>query len=170
MGRVAIVEMLTDLKTMKFRPIKQSDASACGPTAIKVVADYFEIKASAAYIKRLAKYDKNEGVSNSDIVRTLRLLHLKVQEKANASWKDLDKFNSKKHAVIVSWMFKGYIGHVSVLEKVTKTHIFLADSIEGKIIKLPKLVFLRLWMDYDGMWYPKKQSDIQLRWIALISK
>lgn len=155
---------------MKFRPIKQSDVSACGPATIEVVANYFGIKTSKVSIKKIAKYNKKEGMSNSNIVDTLRLLNLKVVERANATWKDLEKLNSKKHALIVSWMLKGYIGHVSVVEKVTDTYIFLADSVEGKIIKLPKLVFLRLWMDYDDMWYPKKPSDIQLRWMALISK
>jgi ABC-type bacteriocin/lantibiotic exporter with double-glycine peptidase domain len=155
---------------MKFRPIKQSDTSACGPAAIEVVTRYFGIKTSATDIKRIAKYKNKEGMSNSNIVRTLRLLHLKVQEKPNASWESLKKFNSAKRAIIVSWMLKGYIGHVSVVEKITDTYIFLADSVKGEIIKLPKLIFLRLWMDYDEIWYPKKLSDIQLRWMALISK
>jgi ferredoxin-fold anticodon binding domain-containing protein len=65
---------------------------------------------------------------------------------------------------------RGYIGHVSVLEKVTNNYIFLADSEEGKITKLPRTIFLRLWFDYDEMWYPKKNTDIQLRWLVSVKK
>lgn len=66
-------------------------------------------------------------------------------------------------------MLKGYIGHFSVLNHVTKTHIFVADPNVGRIVKMPKLVFLRLWLHYDELWYPIKNTDIQLRWMAIVS-
>ena len=67
-------------------------------------------------------------------------------------------------------MLHGYIGHVSVLDKVTKDHIFLADSGVGKIIKLPKATFLRLWFDCDEVGHTKKNIDTQLRWMVVVKK
>ena len=155
---------------MKIRPIKQPDAAACGPAVIKMVANYFDVVISMRRIKDIARYNKQEGMSNKDIAKTLNSIGLKVIEKNNSNWLDLKRLNNRKNAMVVSWMFKGYIGHVSVVEKVLNKEIYLADSIDGLIIRMPKIVFLRLWLDYDDKWYPKKNSDIKLRWMAIVSR
>ena len=67
-------------------------------------------------------------------------------------------------------MMLGYMGHFSVVEKVNKDFIELADPHTGKITKMKKIMFMRLWMDYDDMWYPIKNTDIQLRWMCVVSK
>ena len=64
----------------------------------------------------------------------------------------------------------GYIGHFSVVEKVSKDSIILADPHDGKDVKMKKIVFMRLWMDYDDLWYPSKNTDIQLRWMCVVTK
>ena len=67
-------------------------------------------------------------------------------------------------------MLNGYVGHYSVLDKVTSEHIYLADPEKSDIIKIPKFKFMRLWFDYEDIWYPQKTSDIQLRWLAVVKK
>ena len=71
-------------------------------------------------------------------------------------------------------MLDGYIGHLSVLEKVDAKHIYLADPLQGKILKIEKIKFLRFWLDYEARgtdkWYPEKNSDIQLRWMVVVKK
>lgn len=64
----------------------------------------------------------------------------------------------------------GYKGHFSVVENMSKDFIELADPDSGKINKMKKNMFMRLWMDYDNMWYPIKNTDIQLRWMCVVSK
>ena len=155
---------------MKIRPIKQPTSSACGPVCIQLTAKYFGLDFSFTEITHITGYKPSEGLSNKDIVSGLRRLGLSVRGKKNATWSDLRQLNTKKNIIVVSWMLRGCIGHVSLINKVAKNHIFLADTEEGKILKLPKLVFLRQWMDYDDMWFPLKNTDIQLRWMAVVSK
>ena len=155
---------------MKIYPLKQRDESACGPTAIEMVLKYFNIKHSYKEIATVSKYKEEEGLSNTDIVYTLKKFDLNVKEKINTQWSDLARYNKKNNVIILSWMLDGYIGHVSVLEKITKSHIYLADPHTGTTKKIKKIVFMRLWMDYDDMWYPVKNTDIQLRWMCVASK
>lgn len=155
---------------MKIFPIKQRDALACGPTSIQMVLTYFKLPNSFKKIAEISQYKKRDGLSNKDLVETLRAFNLTVQEKANATWNDLARLNTPNKVIIVSWMKFGYIGHFSVIEKVDKNHIILVDPQEGKYSKVQKTIFMRLWMDYDDMWYPRKNTDIQLRWICIVSK
>ena len=154
---------------MKIFPIKQRDASACGPTSIQMVLAYFKIPISYKKIGEVSRYKKRDGLSNNHLVETLREFHLDVREKSNATWGDLRRSNTVNQVIIVSWMKKGYIGHFSVVEKVTDKHIILIDPEEGKVRRMQKIIFMRLWMDYNDMWYPRKNSDIQLRWMSVIS-
>ena len=154
---------------VKIRPIKQRDNSDCGPASIQMVCNYFDVAYSYPQIIKAAQYKRSEGMSNADLVKALRKLGFSVREKRNLTWEHLEKFNSKNHVLVVSWMLKGYIGHFSVVDRVTNNHIYLADPETGKIEWLEKLVFMRLWFDYDDLWYPQKSSDIKLRWVAIVS-
>lgn len=155
---------------MKIRPIKQKDDTACGPACIQMVFSYFGFPHSVGKIAKISQYRKKDGLSNHDLVQTLRALGFTVREKANSSWADLMSLNTTGRVIIVSWMKFGYIGHFSVVEKVSEHHVTLADPHDGKTIKITKNVFMRLWMDYDDLWYPVKNTDIQLRWLCIISK
>jgi hypothetical protein len=64
----------------------------------------------------------------------------------------------------------GVVGHFSVVERVTEDAVFLADPAEGAVIEMDKTTFLKLWMDYEHMAYPRKNTDIQLRWMAVVTK
>lgn len=66
-------------------------------------------------------------------------------------------------------MLRGYIGHFSVVEKVTDARIWIADPESGSLISFEKIAFLRLWLDYGENWYPRKVSDFKLRWMAVLS-
>jgi len=154
---------------MKILPIKQKDSIACGPTSIQMDLTYFGLSHSFKKIARISQYNKKDGLSNKDLVKTLKALDLIVQEKANATWADLMRFNTANRVIIISWMKFGYIGHFGVVEKVSKHHITLSDPDDGKSVKMKKMIFMRLWMDYDDMWYPLKNTDIQLRWMCVIS-
>lgn len=155
---------------MKIFPIKQRDASACGPTCIQMVLAYFKVPNSFKRIAEISQYKKRNGLSNKDLVETLRAFNLAIREKANATWTDLVRLNMSNKAIIVSWMKFGCIGHFSVVEKIDARRITLVDPQEGKHSKIKRMVFMRLWMDYDDMWYPRKNTDIQLRWMCVISK
>jgi len=155
---------------MKIKPLKQRDSIACGPTAIKMTIDYFGVPISFKEIARISKYKSLDGMSNIDLVNTLKSLGLETEISVTTSWEKLQSLNTEKNVIIVSWMFKGYIGHFSVVDKVSKTHIYLAEPTTGKVVKLEKIIFMRLWFDYDDMWFPEKNTDIQMRFMVVISK
>lgn len=154
---------------MKIIPLKQRDESACGPTCIQMVSNYFKMPHTYEDIAKISQYQKRDGLSNTDLVETIRQLNLQIKTKSNAKWTDLIQNMTINKAIIVSWMKFGYIGHFSVVTQVGKNFIKIADPQEGKIIKMEKIMFMRLWMDYDDMWYPLKNSDIQLRWMGVVS-
>ncbi len=155
---------------MKLKPIKQKDSIACGPTCIQMVSIYFAQPFSFAQIARTTHYKKEDGLTNVQLRLSLEKLGFKVTEKNNATWNDLKKYNTKKAVIIISWMLDGYKGHFSILDSVSEKHIKLIDPEIGKVRRLDKLQFMRLWMDYDGLWFPKKNTDIQLRWMAVVTK
>lgn len=135
-----------------------------------MAVDYFKLPVSLNKINGTSKYRKKGGLYNKDLVRTLRELGLKTRVLTTATWSDLIRYNKIHNVIIVSWMLKGYIGHFSVVDEVTFKAVYLSEPESGKIIKLNKLVFLRLWFDYDPKWYPEKNTDINLRWMVIVSK
>ena len=155
---------------MKISPLKQRDESDCGPTSIHMAVQYFKLPYSFEEIAKISQYKKKEGLSNTDLVETSKKLGFAVRAKANATWGDLMRSNTPNNIIIVSWMKYGYMGHFSVVDTVEKDHIILADPENGKLEKMEKILFMRLWMDYDDMWYPSKNTDIQLRWMCVVSK
>ena len=67
-------------------------------------------------------------------------------------------------------MLEGYKGHVSIVDKITKDHIYLIDSESGTILRLKKIQFMRLWMEYDDLWWPNVSADIHLRPIIGVNR
>jgi ABC-type bacteriocin/lantibiotic exporter with double-glycine peptidase domain len=158
------------INIMKIKPIKQKDASSCGPASIKMVVNYFNLPISLNKIDKISGYKKKDGLYNKDLIKTLKVLGLKTKVKINSTWDDLIRFNKPNNVIIVTWMLRGYIGHFSVVEKVTAKDICLAEPESGKIIRLNKMVFLRLWFDFEPKWYPQKNTDIILRQMVVVSK
>lgn len=111
---------------------------------------------------------------NKQIVETLQSYGLKTKVSKNTTWEKLLEQNTPDSIIIVSWMLDGYIGHVSVVDKVDQKHIYLAEPTTGTILKIEKLKFLRLWLDYEAKdevpMYPESRSDIQLRWMVAVTK
>ena len=159
---------------MKISPIKQRDANACGPTCVEMVLKYFNIPHSVKQITTVTDYKKEGGMYNKQVVSTLQAFGLKTQCFKNTSWEKLKNLNDSSRVIVVSWMLDGYIGHVSVVEKVDEKYIYLAEPTTGKVLKIEKLEFLRLWFDYEAKtpvpMYPEKNSDIQLRWMVVVSQ
>ncbi len=154
----------------KLIPLKQKHSSGCGPTSIKMVVDFFDVKISLKDIEQKSGDWKKEGMGNQDLVNALKSFGFITKSQYNSSWENIKTALKNGRAVIVSWMLRGYIGHFSVVQKINDTHIWLADPEAGKIVKFEKIIFLRLWFDYDDKWYPEKSSDIKLRWMVEVKK
>lgn len=162
------------MKSTKITPIKQRDASACGPTSIEMVLKYFDVPHTVAGISKVTNYKKEGGIYNKQLVSTLQHYGLRTKVQKNSSWEQLMELNTRDSVIVLSWMLDGYIGHLSVLDKIDKNHIYLAEPTTGEILKMGKLKFLRLWLDYESKdevpMYPESKSNIQLRWMCIASK
>ncbi len=154
----------------KVLPLRPPHARCCGPLCIKMAADYFGLPYSLSYIDRLTRSRERGGLTNDELLRTIRQLGLSVSSRRRASWQDLRKLNTRNRLIILAWMLEGYRGHFSVLDRTTAEHIYIADPEVGGIRRLPKQTFLRLWFDYDNIIYPRTLSDISLRWMAIVSE
>jgi ABC-type bacteriocin/lantibiotic exporter with double-glycine peptidase domain len=159
---------------MKIKPIKQRDTSACAPTCIEMVLNFFSVPHTIKEIAKVTDYKREGGMSNAQVVDTLKKFGLGVKAKSNVSWDELKKLNIEDSVIVVSWMLHGYIGHVSVVDKVTDTHVFLAEPTTGKVSKIEKIKFLRLWWDFEDrdqdIWYPETKSDVQLRFAIVVTQ
>jgi len=135
---------------------------------------YFSIPYTVKNITQVTDYKKDGGLTNTQIVSAIKILGLKTQTYTGVGWEKLAELNTKDSVIILSWMLEGYIGHVSVLEKITDTHIFLAEPTTGTILKIQKIKFLRMWWDFEArdrdIWYPEALSDIQLRFMIVVQK
>lgn len=155
---------------MKIKPIKQPDESACGPTSILMTSNYFGLNYSFDDVAKTSQYVERDGLSDDDLVETLLKLGFTVTQKDTVRWSELKNAHTDKSVVIVSWMLDGYIGHFSVVDEVTDDKIVLAEPQSGKLVTFEKMKFMRLWMGYDDMWYPVKNTDIKLRWMCVVKK
>ena len=105
------------MKSAKIIPIKQRDASACGPTSIEMVLKYFDIPHTVTDIAKVTNYKKEDGIYNRQLVSVLQHYGLRTKVLKNASWENLIELNTKDSVIILSWMLDGYIGDLSVLER-----------------------------------------------------
>ncbi len=125
----------------KFPIYRQHDLMDCGPTCLRMVAEYYGKKLSLQYLRDLC-YISREGVSLRGImvgaeVLGLRTMAVKVPfETPDDSASLLDT----PTPCLLHWQQN----HFVVAYKITKNHVWIADPAEGKI-KLDRDAFLRSW-------------------------
>ncbi len=158
------------LAVPKVLPLNPPHSQSCGPVCIKMAADYFGLPYSLSYIDRLTRARERGGLTNDELLRAIRRLGLSVRTRKRASWQDLRRLNTERRLIILAWMLEGHRGHFSVLDRATAEHIFLADPEVSRVRRLPKHTFMRLWFDYDNIYYPRTLSQISLRWMAVVSE
>ena len=151
--------------------------SMCGPASLKIVLDYYGIEKSEKELAKLCKVDKNLGTNDGDIKRVAEKLGFKVVIKNNSSFKDIEKWLDKKVPVIVDWFTKGRPeysesemadGHYSVVAGLDDKYIYLQDPEIGKIRKLKRDDFMRVWFDFEGAYM--KPNELIIRQIIAIYK
>ncbi|HCP08863.1 MAG TPA: hypothetical protein DIT25_03645 [Candidatus Moranbacteria bacterium] len=165
-------------KFIKLKPFQETlYASMCGPASLKIVLDYYGIEKSEKELAKLCKVDKNLGVDDKDIKKVAEQLGFKVAIKNNSSFKDIERWLDKKVPVIVDWFTKGRQeysesevadGHYSVVAGLDDKHIYLQDPEIGRIRKLKRDDFMRVWFDFEGSYM--KPSELIIRQIIVIRK
>jgi ABC-type bacteriocin/lantibiotic exporter with double-glycine peptidase domain len=163
-------------KMLKIKPFQETlNASMCGPASIKIVLDYYGIEKSENELAKLCKVDKNLGVEDKIIKRVAEQLGFKVIIENDSNLKDIEKWLDKKVPVIVDWFTKGRLdysesevadGHYSVVAGLDDKYIYLQDPEIGRIRKLKRDDFMRVWFDFKGEYI--KPSELIIRQIIAI--
>ena len=165
-------------KSIKLKPFQETlYSSMCGAASLKIVLDYYGVQESEKELAKLCKVDKDLGTNDKNIKRIAEKLGFKVIIKNNSSFKDIEKWLDKKVPVIVDWFTKGRQeysasevadGHYSVVAWLDDRYIYLQDPEIGKIRKLKRNNFMRVWFDFRGEYI--KANELIIRQIIVICK
>ena len=163
---------------LKVEPFQETlNAGMCGPASLKIVLDYYDIEKSEKELAKLCRHNKNLGVDDEKIKRVAGSLGFKVKIKNSSNFKDIENWLDKKVPVIVNWFTKGRQeysesevsdGHYSVVAGLDEKYIYLQDPEIGKIRKIKRDDFMRVWFDFKGKYI--KVDELIVRQIIAIYK
>ncbi|MFA7170530.1 MAG: cysteine peptidase family C39 domain-containing protein [Candidatus Paceibacterota bacterium] len=147
----------------------------CGAASLLIVLDYYDIKKSEQELARILDIDSEMGADSANIKRIAESFGLRVEIENESTFEDIDKWLEKKVPVIVDWFSRGRNdysesevadGHYSVVAGLDEKYIHLQDPEIGKVRKIAREDFLRVWFDFEGE-YIKPEELIVRQLIAI---
>jgi len=151
--------------------------SMCGPASLKMVFDYYGIEKSEEEIAKMCNVDENLGTDDKTLKRVAEELGFNVEIKNESSFEEIQEWLNKKTPVIVNWFTRGRIdyddsqvpdGHYSVVVGLDEEFIYLQDPEIGKLRKIEKSDFMKVWFDFKGKYI--KPDELIIRQIIAISQ
>lgn len=163
-------------KILKIKPFQETlFHSYCGPATLKILLSYYGINKTEKELAKMAGWDKDLGIDDKGIKQAVEMLGFKVKIKNNSSFKDIESWLNKSIPVIVNWFTRGRAdypdsetadGHYSVVAGLNDKFIYLQDPEIGRIRKLEKDDFMRVWFDFKGEYI--KSDELVIRQIIAI--
>lgn len=163
---------------LKVKPFQEILCqSMCGPASLKIVLAYYRVNKSEKELAKLSGWDKKLGIDEKGIKKTAETLGFQVKIKDNSSFDDIEKWLDKGVPVIVDWFTKGRNdyresemadGHYSVVCGLDDKFIYLQDPEIGRVRKIKRYDFMRVWFDFKGEYI--KKSELVIRQIIAIFK
>ncbi len=154
----------------KLKPFQETlHASMCGVASLKIVLDYYGIEKTENELTKVCKLDKNLGVDSEAIKKAAESYGFKVKIKNNSLYKDIENWLNKGVPVIVNWFTRGRSdysdseiadGHYSVAAELDNDFIYLQDPEIGKVRKIKRNDFLRVWFDFSGEYIKSEELII----------
>ena len=133
--------------------------SMCGPASLKMVFDYYGYDKSEKDIAEMCGTTDELGTNVEGIQKAVEEMGLRSEIKDNSSFEEIQKWLGKKVPVIVNWFTRGRIdypeesvpdGHYSVVVGLDEEFIYLQDPEIGKLRKIEKDDFMKVWFDFKG--------------------
>lgn len=160
------------MKTMlKVKPFQETlFMSYCGPASLKILLNYYGIDKTEKELAEMAGWDRDLGIDDKGIKRTAESLGFKVKIKNYSNFKDIEKWLKKDVPVVVTWFTRGRSdypdsetadGHNSVVAGLDDEFIYLQDPEIGKIRKMKRYDFMRVWFDFKGDYMKKNELIIR---------
>ncbi len=143
-----------------------------------MVLKFYDINKTERELAKLAGTSKIGGTDDKALVKVLYKFGLKTKVKNNSNFADIGKYLEKNIPVIVDWFTRGRKdysdsavadGHYSIVVGLDKKSIYLQDPEIGKIRKLAKEDFLRVWFDYSGE-FLKSPKQVIIRQLIAVYK
>lgn len=167
------------MKLLKIKPFQETlNKGYCGPAVLKMVLRYYGIEKSEKELAKLASATKSGGTDDKAIARVLKKFGLKTKIKNNGNFPDIKIYLDKNMPVIVDWFTRGRRdypdsavadGHYSIVVGLDRKFIYLQDPEIGKMRKLARDDFLRVWFDYSGE-FLKSPKQMIIRQIIAVYK
>jgi predicted double-glycine peptidase len=153
-------------------------AGMCGPASLKMVLAYYGVEKTEEELAKLCGTDPELGTSEEGIKRAAESLGFKVEVKNNSTFDDIRSWLDKKVPVIVNWFTRGRIdypdsevpdGHLSVVVGLDDEYIYLQDPEIGKLRKITRDDFMKVWFDFTGE-YINSWTEMIIRQIIAIHR
>ncbi|MEX1997442.1 MAG: C39 family peptidase [Candidatus Andersenbacteria bacterium] len=161
-----------------IKPFQETlHASMCGPASLKMVLAYYGIEKTEQELAQLAGTDSDLGTSAEGIKEAAESFGFTVEVKNNGTFEDIQTWLDKKAPVIVNWFTRGRIdypesdvpdGHLSVVVGLDDEYIYLQDPEIGKLRKIARDDFMKVWFDFKGE--NIKPDELIIRQIIAIYK
>ena len=134
-------------------------ASMCGPASLKIVLRHYGLDKTEEELAKMCNVNADLGVSDEDIERAATELGFVVEIINEASLEDVAKWLSLGVPPIVNWFTRGRMdydeddvadGHYSVVTGLDDAHIYVQDPEVGRVRKITREDFMRVWFDFTG--------------------
>lgn len=144
--------------------------SYCGPATLKILFNYYGIDKTEKELARIAGWDKDLGIDDKGIKKAANSLGFKVKIKNNSNYRDIQNWLNKDIPVIVDWFTRGRNdypdsetadGHYSVVAGLDDKFVYLQDPEIGKMRKIKKYDFMKVWFDFKGDYIKKNELIIR---------
>ena len=151
--------------------------SMCGPASLKMVFDYYGYDKSEKDIAEMCGTTDELGTTAEGIQSAAQSIGLKAMIYDNSSLEDVQKWLDKKVPVIVNWFTRGRIdypeedvpdGHYSVVVGLDDEFIYLQDPEIGKLRKIEREDFMKVWFDFKGKYMDL--NELIIRQLIAIEK
>lgn len=147
-------------KMLDIKPFQESlHKSMCGPASLKIVSEYYGVELTEKRLAELSGWNESLGVDAAGIAKAAKELGFKVKVKNNSDFGDVKYWLNARVPVIVNWFTRGRSdyqdsevadGHYSVVAGLDDDFMYLQDPEIGRIRKIRKRDFLRVWFDFKG--------------------
>lgn len=145
---------------LKVQPFQEAlNVGMCGPASLKIVFAYYGIERSEEEMAKLSGWKEGLGVDGDGLRIAAEGLGFNVRVKDYSSFQDIEYWLKANVPVIVDWFSRGRSdypdsetadGHYSVVAGLDSEFIHLQDPEIGKIRKIKRPDFMRVWFDFRG--------------------
>lgn len=148
----------------------------CGPASLKMVLEYWGVNKSEEEVAATCNRDPEIGTNDVVLKKAAESYGLKVEIENDASFSSIQSWLNRRVPVIVNWFTGGRSdyddqevpdGHYSVVVGLDDTHIYLQDPEIGRLRKLERDDFMKVWFDFKGE-YITSWDDMIIRQLITI--